>query len=130
METLFSSCKTKILIGKGGMSDTIYQSIFKKYQVLYLSTMGYGLGAIYGKAVIDVDGVFWGDELGLAQAVWVLNVKHFGPLLVDCDYQGNSFLSNEAKKVNSRLISAIKSYPTPQLKRLGEIHDYYQEIIS
>ena len=130
MDSLFKTCRTKIVIGKGGMSDEIYKNTFRKHHAIYLSTMGYGLGALYGKSIKRVTNLFWADDLGLAQAVWELEVENFGPLLVDCDITGSGFLSSESEKINNLLIKEITSYKQPQLKRFGEITNYKDEIIS
>jgi L(+)-tartrate dehydratase beta subunit len=91
--------------------------------------VGYGLGARYGQSITKVSDVFWKEELGLAQAMWVLDVKHFGPLLVDCDTEGNS-LQAIAKEEVDKVFSPLRdSYPLPTLKRHGEISAFTEDII-
>ena len=36
----------------------------------------------------DVLGVFWLDEVGMPDAVWVLRVRDYGPLVVTIDSTG------------------------------------------
>ena len=43
--------------------------------------------------------VYWLKELGLAQAVWVLDVENFGPFLVESDLAGNSLFERENAKI-------------------------------
>ena len=67
------------VIGKGGMQEEVYQTAFRQHGAIYLTTVGYGLGAIYGQGIRRVCDVIWKDELGLAQAVWVLDVENLVP---------------------------------------------------
>jgi L(+)-tartrate dehydratase beta subunit len=69
----------RAIIGKGGMQEEVYQTAFRRHGAIYLTTVGYGLGAIYGQGIRRIKDVLWKDELGLAQAVWVLEVENFGP---------------------------------------------------
>ena len=48
-----------------------------------LTTVGYGTGALLGRGVEKVSGVYWHSELGLAQAMWVIDVKQMGPFMVE-----------------------------------------------
>ena len=57
-----------MIIGKGGMTSREYRSLFVPARALYLTTVGYGLGAIYGRGVTGVRNVYWLEELGVAQA--------------------------------------------------------------
>ena len=56
-----------------------------KHGAVCLSTMPYGIGAIYGKAVNGVRDVYWKELLGISEAMWLLEVRELGPLLVDGD---------------------------------------------
>jgi L(+)-tartrate dehydratase beta subunit len=99
----------------------VYQTAFRQHSAIYLTTVGYGLGAMYGQGIRGVKDVIWKDKLDLAQAVWVLEVEHFGPFLVDCDIQGRSLfgLANaEGHKTFEKLYDGL---PQPALKRLREV---------
>ncbi|UCD38856.1 MAG: fumarate hydratase C-terminal domain-containing protein, partial [Fidelibacterota bacterium] len=41
---LFDQYGVRVVIGKGGMQEDIYRQVFRKYQAVYLTTVGYGLG--------------------------------------------------------------------------------------
>jgi L(+)-tartrate dehydratase beta subunit len=111
----------RAVIGKGGMQDEVYQTAFRQHGAVYLTTVGYGLGAIYGQGIRRVKDVLWKDELGLAQAVWVLEVEHFGPFLVECDVQGHSLFGMANAEVNETFEKLYEGLPQPSLKRLGEV---------
>ena len=110
----------RFVIGKGGMTSDIYKKAFVPNGTIYLTTVGYGLGATYGKGILGVKEVAWKEELGLAQAIWVLEVKNFGPLLVESNILGESLFERANKEVNEKFLPLYKGLPEPALKRLGE----------
>ena len=119
----------RAVIGKGGMQDEVYQTAFRKHGAIYLTTVGYGLGAMYGQGVRRVIDVFWKQELGLAQALWVLEVERFGPFLVECDLQGNSLFTRANAEVNETFAPLYAGLPQPALKRLGEVTSPTEEVL-
>jgi L(+)-tartrate dehydratase beta subunit len=129
MEPLCSRFRVRAVIGKGGMSEDVYRDVFRKYGVVCLSTMGYGLGAIYGRAVERVRAVHWKEQLGISEAMWVLEVERLGPLLVEGDTEGRSFFSEHASEVDEPLMAAYAGLPRPILGRLGEESDPRRELI-
>src|ERR671923_1549279 len=111
----------RAVIGKGGMQEEVYQTAFRRHGAIYLTTVGYGLGAIYGQGIRRVKDVLWKDELGLAQAVWVLEVENLGPFLVECDVQGRSLFGLANAEVNETFEKLYEGLPQPALRRLGEV---------
>lgn len=77
----------KIIIGKGGMDDTVRDALVRN-DALYVVATG-GCAALYVDAVEKIESVDWLD-LGMPEAIWNLKVKDFGPLIVAMDSQGNS----------------------------------------
>jgi L(+)-tartrate dehydratase beta subunit len=130
MDRLFERHGVRAVLNKGGMSHEMYQTIFKKHGAVCLSTMPYGIGAIYGKAVKGVRDVYWKDLLGISEAMWLLECEELGPLLVDGDSEGNSYVAEHADEVNAPLIEIYKDLPEPILKRFGEVTDPAQELIK
>ena len=88
-----------IIIGKGGMTSEIYKRSFVPNGAVYLTTVGYGTGALLGRGIKQVLATYWTEELGLAQAIWVLEVKNFGPFIADSDLDGNSLFERENAKI-------------------------------
>lgn len=78
--------KIRAIIGKGGMSKEIVKAM--KNSCVYLAMTG-GCGAITTKKIKKIIKVYWQD-LGLAEAVYELEVENFGPLIVAVDAKGNS----------------------------------------
>jgi L(+)-tartrate dehydratase alpha subunit len=130
MDRLFERHGVKAVLNKGGMSQHMYQTVFKKHGVVCLSTMPYGIGAIYGKAVKGVKDVYWKDKLGMSEGMWLLEVEELGPLLVDGDSEGNSYVADHAEEVNAPLLEIYKELPELILKRFGEVSDPTQELIK
>ncbi len=125
---LFEQYGVQVVIGKGGMQEYVYKETFRKYGAVYLTTIGYGLGAIYGMGIRRVKDVLWKEELGLAQAMWVLEVKNFGPFLVECDCYGNSLFLQANAEINKKLEKLYEGLPQPKLKRIGEISSPTEEV--
>jgi L(+)-tartrate dehydratase alpha subunit len=130
MDRLFERHGVKAVLNKGGMSQEMYQTVFKKHGAVCLSTMPYGIGAIYGKAVKGVRDVYWKDRLGISEGMWLLEVEELGPLLVDGDSEGNSYVADHAEEVNAPLIDIYKELPELILKRFGEVTDPTEELIK
>jgi L(+)-tartrate dehydratase alpha subunit len=120
MRPLCETYGTRAVISKGGMPEEVYRELGDAFGVVFLSTMGYGLGANYGRAVKGVREVHWQAELGISEAMWVLECEELGPLLVEGDTLGNSFFAEHASEVDAPLLAAYAGLPKLLLSRLGE----------
>jgi L(+)-tartrate dehydratase beta subunit len=125
----FEKTGCRVVIGKGGMSQEHYRTIFVPAGAVYLTTVGYGTGALLGRGIKGVEGVNWMDELGIAQAMWILKVENFGPLLVECDVNGNSLFERNNAEINERVESLYEGLKPPALSRFGETSDKTDELI-
>ncbi len=119
----------KIIIGKGGMSVKDYREIFVPVGTIYLTTVGYGTGALLGRGIKNVRQVYWLEELGNAQAMWVFEVENFGPFLVESDLHGNSLFEQHGKEINANLEKLYDGLKAPALSRFGETDDRKDELI-
>ena len=129
LDRWFELSGTRIIIGKGGMSGEIYRRFFVPNGAIYLTTVGYGTGALLGRGIKSVRDVHWLDELGIAQAMWVLEVENFGPFLVDSDLAGNSLFERENEKINTGIDRLYDGLKKPALSRYGETDDRHDELI-
>ena len=77
----------KAIIGKGGMGEASL-ACYKQYQQVYLQGPP-GCAVKLGECVQSVREVHWLD-LGMPEALWVMQVEKFGPLVVSMDSHGNS----------------------------------------
>ena len=77
----------KIIIGKGGMDDTVRDALVRNNAIYVVATGE--CAALYVDAVEEIESVDWLD-LGMPEAMWNLRVRNFGPLIVAMDSEGNS----------------------------------------
>ncbi|MGZ0189990.1 MAG: fumarate hydratase C-terminal domain-containing protein [Alphaproteobacteria bacterium] len=119
----------KLILGKGGMSSADYKQHFVPNGAIYLTTVGYGTGALLGRGIKRVKDVHWRKELGLAQAIWVLEVENFGPFIVESDLEGNSLFERENAKIAAGLEKVYEGTRPAVLKRFGETDDRTDEMI-
>jgi L(+)-tartrate dehydratase beta subunit len=129
LERWFEISKCNVIIGKGGMTSETYREYFVPNDAIYLTTVGYGTGALLGRGIKKVAGVYWREELGLAQAIWVLDVENFGPFLVESDTQGNSLFEREHAKIAPGLEALYAGTKPATLRRFGETSDKTDELI-
>ncbi|MGY8960513.1 MAG: fumarate hydratase C-terminal domain-containing protein, partial [Alphaproteobacteria bacterium] len=73
--------------------------------------------------------VHWLDELGIAQAVWVLEVENFGPLIVESDLEGNSLFEQQNALVNANVKKMYEGLKPPALARYGETTNREDEVV-
>ncbi|RLF27162.1 MAG: fumarate hydratase, partial [Thermoplasmata archaeon] len=53
---------------------------------------------VAAEAIEKVENVFWLQELGMPEALWVFKVKDFGPLVVTIDAEGNNLTEEVIEK--------------------------------
>jgi fumarate hydratase subunit beta len=90
----------RAIIGKGGMSKAVVEAM-QKFGVVYLAFTG-GAAVLAADAIKEVKGVYL-EELGMPEAVWVLETDHFGPLIVGIDARGQSLYEKVDERVKENL---------------------------
>ena len=118
-----------VIIGKGGMTSEIYRKSFVPVGAVYLTTVGYGTGALLGRGIRKVVAAHWLEEVGIAQAIWVLDVERFGPFLAESDLAGNSLFERENAKIAPGLDKLYAGTRPATLRRFGETDDKSEEMI-
>ena len=86
----------KAIIGKGGMDNNTGRAL-EENNAVYLAAIG-GCAALYVQSILKVKSVHWID-LGIPEAIWELEVKCFGPLIVAMDSFGNNLYDEVRKKI-------------------------------
>lgn len=86
------------IIGKGGMSQPTIDAM-KKFGCVYLAITG-GAAVLAAKGVKEVKGVEW-YELGMPEAIWIMDADNFGPVTVAIDAHGNSLFMDVGAKVKA-----------------------------
>jgi fumarate hydratase subunit beta len=95
----------RITIGKGNMGLPMINAL-KDVGGVYLLATG-GCAALYAKNVQEVKDVQWLD-LGMPEAIWILEVDQLGPLIVGIDSKGNSLAQMVREKVVNRIKEVYK----------------------
>ena len=129
MEAWFRLSGCRVIIGKGGMSEADYKTHFVPNGAIYLTTVGYGTGALLGRGVKRVIDAHLVRELGIAQALWVFEVENFGPFLVESDLAGNSLFERANREINERVEGLYAGLKKPALGRYGETTSRTDEVI-
>jgi len=80
--------KSRVIVGKGGMGEKTLGAL-NDVGAVYTHFTG-GAGALAAQAVKRVKEVHWLEELGIPEAIWVMEVAKFGPLVVAMDSHGKS----------------------------------------
>lgn len=119
----------RILIGKGGMPAEDYQRMLAPGGAIYLTTVGYGTGALLGRGIRRVREVHWLDELGIAQALWLFEVRDFGPFIVESDLQGRSLFAQHGEQINAGIARLYAGLKPPALHRYGETDNRQDEVM-
>jgi len=88
--------KVKVVIGKGGMGKRTTEAM-AKYGAVYGAFTG-GAAILAAKAIKNVRTVEWLD-LGMPEAMWILEVEEFGPLAIAIDSHGNNLFEDVKRKV-------------------------------
>lgn len=120
----------KLIIGKGGMSSRDYKAYFVPNGAIYLSTVGYGTGALLGRGIDKVEAVHWNKELGLAQAMWVIRCNRMGPFIVASDMRGDCLFERENARIAANLERVYAGTRPAVLRRYGETDDRSDEVIG
>ncbi|MCC4772001.1 fumarate hydratase [Methanosarcina sp. DH2] len=98
---LLKNNEVRAIIGKGGMKGV---ADALKNRCVYLAYTG-GCAALAAELIKEVKTVHWLD-LGMPEAVWVLRVEKFGPLIVGIDSKGKDIFAEvreKAEKVLERM---------------------------
>ncbi len=92
---------TKIFVGKGGMGEDTSEAL-QKHGGVYAQFTG-GAGSLTAESVEQVEDVFYLDELGVPEALWLIEVDKFGPLLVTMDSNGESIHRDLSEEIEENL---------------------------
>ncbi|MCE4617996.1 MAG: FumA C-terminus/TtdB family hydratase beta subunit [Desulfurococcales archaeon] len=96
----------KMIVGKGGMGKRTAEAM-KKHKAVYAVFTG-GAGALAADRIKRVVDVYWLEELGIPEAVWVFEVEEFGPLIVTIDTTGENYYEKKLADVRKRAEEVIK----------------------
>jgi fumarate hydratase subunit beta len=95
----------RAIIGKGRVGERTL-SAMKKFGCIHLIRSGLFAGP-YATMVERIKEVHWLD-LGKAEAIWVIEVKGFGPLIVEADITGKSLYKAVGKGIDETIPGIYK----------------------
>ncbi len=102
--------KPSLIIGKGGMGQRTSEAC-QRYGCVYGAFTG-GAALLAARGIKKVKDVFWLDELGMPECLWVYEVENFGPMIVTIDTHGANLTADVGEKVNKnrdRLIEEMEA---------------------
>ncbi|MFW9830165.1 MAG: FumA C-terminus/TtdB family hydratase beta subunit [Candidatus Thorarchaeota archaeon] len=88
--------KVRVIIGKGGMGSKTAAAM-KEVGAIYGAFTG-GAAVLAANAIQRVKDVAWMD-LGMPEALWILEAKRFGPLIVAIDSTGENLFEQVGAQV-------------------------------
>lgn len=103
----------RLIIGKGGMGSKTAEAC-KKFGAVYAIYPG-GVAALAARAIKRVVDVYWLD-LGIPEAMWVMEVEDFGPLTVVIDSKGSNFYEKRYEAVRKKLDEEVYPWIYSQIK--------------
>lgn len=89
----------KLVVGKGGMGTKTAEACATN-KVIHTVFPG-GCAVLAASRVEEVESVEWLD-LGMPEAMWVMRVKEFGPLIVSIDTKGNNLFEKNKAMFNEK----------------------------
>ncbi len=87
----------KLIVGKGGMGSRTVEGC-QEHKAIHTVFPG-GCAVLAANCVEEVERVEWLD-LGMPEAMWVMRVKEFGPLIVSIDTRGNNLFEKNKIQFN------------------------------
>ncbi|MFH0749137.1 MAG: FumA C-terminus/TtdB family hydratase beta subunit [Candidatus Bathyarchaeota archaeon] len=91
--------KPRVIIGKGGMGKKTADAA-KKFGAIYCDFTG-GAAVLAAKAIEKIQGVEWLD-LGMPEALWILKINEFGPLVTTIDSLGNNLHDDLTREIEGK----------------------------
>ncbi|NOY05577.1 MAG: fumarate hydratase, partial [Chlorobi bacterium] len=94
----------RAVIGKGGMGAKTLAGL-KEHGAVYLNAIG-GAAQYYAESLVEVKDVYFLEEFGIPEAMWVYEAKEF-PAIVTMDANGNS-LHREIEEDSAKRLENLR----------------------
>lgn len=104
----------KVIVGKGGMGAGTVEGC-RTHKALHCVFPG-GCAVLAASKVEEVTALHW-PELGMPEAMWVMRVREFGPLIVSIDTKGGNLFEE-----NKRMFAERKQ---PIVREIAAKVDYF-----
>ncbi len=100
-DSFIEAFRPAVIIGKGGMGERTSKAC-QRYGCVYAAFTG-GAALLAAERIKAVRDVYWLEELGMPECLWVFEVEGFGPLIVTIDTYGGNLTEEVKRKVWERL---------------------------
>jgi len=94
------------IIGKGGMGLRTTNACQEEICIYGYFTGGAALLA--ADRIKEVKDVFWLEDLGMPECLWVYEVENFGPLTVTIDTHGGNLTEDSKKNIEAKKVEILK----------------------
>jgi len=98
--------RPSVIIGKGGMGKRTAKAC-QEYGCVYGAFTG-GAALLAARGIKKVRNVFWLEELGMPECLWIYDVENFGPMIVTIDTHGGNLTADVGAKVAEKRDQLIK----------------------
>lgn len=89
-----------VIIGKGGMGERTSKAC-QEYGCVYGAFTG-GAALLAAQGIKKVRDVFWLEELGMPECLWVYDTEDFGPMIVTIDSHGGNLTADVGVMIAER----------------------------
>ena len=105
-DRLIEAFRPAVIIGKGGMGERTAKAC-AEHGCVYGAFTG-GAALLAARGIKRVRDVFWLEELGMPECLWVYEVEDFGPMIVTIDTHGSNLTEDVKRRImaNKREILA------------------------
>jgi len=86
-----------VIIGKGGMGEQTAKAC-AEHGCVYGAFTG-GAALLAARGIKRVRDVFWLEELGMPECLWVYEVEDFGPMIVTIDTYGSNLTEDVKRRI-------------------------------
>lgn len=95
----------RVIIGKGFMGQKTAKACSEMGCIVGL--LPGGCAALYAEKIKNVIGVYW-EDLGIPEAMWVMEVEELGPIYVTIDAKGENLYDLRRKSLEDSARAALK----------------------
>jgi len=100
-DNFIETFRPALIIGKGGMGDRTSKAC-QEYGCAYGAFTG-GAALLAARGIKKVREVYWLEELGMPECLWVYDVEDFGPMIITIDTHGNNMTQDIKEQVTARM---------------------------
>ena len=129
MSPWFERSGARVIVGKAGLTELAYREWFVPHGAVYLTTVGYGMGAAYGRCITRVREVHWLARARHRPGALGARGRPPRPVPGRGRRRGRSLFALANREINLRIAEVYKTLPPAALARFGEILSRTDEVV-